>query len=70
MQGFTKEKYSFLIIWKTRHIRSLFDLKYKTSHVSSVVHEGKYGFGENYIGETGGNVTIRWDEHSEIGKKF
>ena len=33
LQGFTKEKYSFLIIWKRRHIRSLFDLKDKTSHV-------------------------------------
>ena len=40
------------------------------SHVSSVVHEGKYGCGENYIDETGENFTIRWDEHSEIGKKF
>ena len=37
----------------------------KTSHVSSVVYEGKCNCGENYIGETGRNVTIRWDEHSE-----
>ena len=70
LQGFTEEKYFFLIILKTRHIRSLFDLKDKTCHFSSVVHEGKYGCGENYIGETGGNVTIRWDEHSEIGKNY
>ena len=24
--------------------------------------------GQNYIGETGQNVTIRWDEHSHISK--
>ena len=66
LEGFTKEKYSFVIIWKTRNIRSLFNLKDKTSYVSSVVYEGKCNFGENYIGETGRNVTIRWDEHSDI----
>ena len=66
LEGFTKEKYSFVIIWKTRNIRSLFNLKDKTSHVSSVVYEGKCNCGENYIG--GRNVTIRWDEHSDINK--
>ena len=29
MESFTKEKYSFLIIWKTKNIRSLFNLKNK-----------------------------------------
>ena len=38
------------------------------SHVSSVVYEGKCNCGENYIGETGRNVTIRWGEHSDIHK--
>ena len=32
------------------------------------MYEGKCNFGENCIGETGRNVTIRWDEHSGIGK--
>ena len=59
LEGFTKEKYSIVIIWKTRNIRSLFNLKDKTSHVSSVVYEGKCDCGENYVGETGRNVTIR-----------
>ena len=63
-----KEKYSFVIIWKTRNTRSLFNLKYKMSHVSSVVHEEKCNCGENYIGETRQNVTIRGDEHCDIGK--
>ena len=48
-----KEKYSFVKIWKTRGIRSLFNLKDKVSHVSSVVYEGKCNCSENYIGETG-----------------
>ena len=38
------------------------------SHVSSVVYEGKCNCGEKYIGETGRNVTVIWDEHSDIGK--
>ena len=32
------------------------------------MYEGKCNCGENYIGETGRNVTIRWDEHSDIDK--
>ena len=63
-----KEKYSFVKIWKTRGIRSLFNLKDKVSHVSSVVHEAKCNCGENYIGETGRNGTARWDEHSDGDK--
>ena len=43
-------------------------MKDKASHVSSVVYEGKRNCGENYIGETGRNVTVKWDEHSDIGK--
>ena len=53
LESFTKEKYSFVIIWKTRNIRSPFNLKDKTSHVSSVVYVGKCNCGNNYIGETG-----------------
>ena len=32
------------------------------------MYEGKCNCGENYIGETGRNVTVRWDEHSDIGE--
>ena len=45
-------------------------MKDKASHVSSVVYEGNCKFGENYIGETGRNVTTRCDEHSNIGNQF
>ena len=51
-----------------KNIRSLFNFKDKTSHVQSVVYERKTNYGENYIGETGWNIIIRWDEHSDIGK--
>ena len=68
LESFTKEKCSSVIIWKTRNIRSLFNLKDKASHVLSVVYKGKCNCGENYIGETGRNVTVRWDEHSDIGE--
>ena len=68
LEGFTKEKHFFVIIWKTRNIRSLFNLKDKTSHVSPVVYEGKCNCGENYIGDTWRNATISWNEHSNIGK--
>ena len=50
LEGCTKEKCSFVVIWKTRKIRSLFNLKEKTRHVSFVVYEGKGTCGENYIG--------------------
>ena len=60
--------YSFVVIWKTRNIRSLFSLKDKTSHVSSVVYNGKCNCGENYICETGWNVTMKLDKHSDIDK--
>ena len=69
MEGFIKEKHYFVTIWKTRNIRSLFNLKDKTSYVLSVVYDGKCNCGQNYIGvETRQNVTIRRDEHSGIGK--
>ena len=32
------------------------------------MYEGKCNCGENYFGETGRNVPLRWDEHSDIGK--
>ena len=51
LESFTKEKYSF----------GIFNLKDKANHVSYIVHEGKC-----ICGETGPNVTIRWDEHSDI----
>ena len=44
------------------------NFKDKTSHALSGVYEGKCNCGENCIGKTGRNVTIKWDEHNDIGK--
>ena len=32
------------------------------------MYQGKCNCGENYIGKTGRNVTVRRDKHSGIGK--
>ena len=37
-------------------------------HISNVVYEGECNCGENYIGEAGRNVIIRWDECNDIVK--
>ena len=68
LDAFIKERYSFVVIRKTRHIRSLFNLKEKTSHDPSVVYDGNCNCGKNYIYKTGRNDTIWWDEHSDIDK--
>ena len=43
-------------------------MKNKASHDSSVVYEGKCNCCKYYIGETGRNVTVRSDDHSDWGK--
>ena len=66
--SFYKRKVLLCYNLENKNIRSLFNLKDKTSHTSSVVYEWKCNCGKNYIGEKGRNVTIRWDQHSDIGK--
>ena len=34
------------------------------------MHERACSCGENYIGKTGQNFTIRWDEQCDIGKIY
>ena len=43
-------------------------MKDKANHDSSVVYEGKCSCCKDYIGETGRNVSVRSDEHSDVGK--
>ena len=68
LKWFTKEKYSFVLIWKTKSIRSFFNFKDKTNHTQSVVYERKSNYCKNYIGETGWNIIIKWHECSDIDK--
>ena len=58
-----------VLLKKSTPLLSLFYLKDKVSHVTSVVYEGKCNCGENYIGEKGRNITVRLAEHSDTAKK-
>ena len=49
-------------------MRNLFGLKSNNPHPASVIYEGICTCKENCIGETKGNIEIRWEEHSDIDK--
>ena len=70
LKVFTQNKHQFVIIWKTRKIRSLFPLKDKINikFVSDVIYGGLCLCKENYIGETDRNSSVRWKEHEDIKK--
>ena len=65
MNSFTDDQCAFIIIWRTKNIKSLFNLKDKVDHVSNVIYHGECSCGEEYIGETDRNVKIRWKEHTK-----
>ena len=71
LKSFTNNKYSFLIVWKTRKIRSLFPLKDKVniSHCSNVIYEGVCTCDNNYIGITDRNSSLRFEEHNNPNNK-
>ena len=58
-------KFTFLILWKTRKLRSLLQLKDKvdSKHCCNVVYEGTCSCGTNYISITIRNTSLRFDEH-------
>ena len=68
LNGYTHNKYSFVVIWKTRNIRTLFPLKDRVVHVSDVIYEGICSCENNYIGETDRIAGCRWNEHEDIKK--
>ena len=70
LKVYTQNKYNFVIIWKTRKIRTLFPLKDKVevSYSSDVIYRGVCSCSEDYIGETDRNAIIRWDEHEDTRK--
>ena len=67
---FSENKFSFLILWKTRKLLSLFQLKDKvdSKHCFNVVYEGTCSCGTNYIGITDRNASLRFDEHNNPKK--
>ena len=58
-------KVKFNIIWATRKIKSLFEIKDNVKHFSCVICQGICSYGHHYIGETIRNVVTRIDEHEQ-----
>ena len=69
LEAFTNCKYIFKIIWNTKKIRSLFPLKDRNRHRSSVIYEGTCSCNDKYIGETIRNADTRWTEHDTPSTK-
>ena len=66
---FTKSRFDFLVVWKTRKVRQLFTLKDKNPYPSCKVYYGKCDqCNVTYVGETHRNVKTRWAEHGNPKK--
>ena len=57
--------FRFNIVWNTRNIRSLFQIKDKVKHYSCIVYEGNCSCGQKYVGESVRNVVLRCAEHED-----
>ena len=68
LKVFTKEKYDFRIVWKTKEVRKLFHLKEKNPYPSCIIYEGFCSCKENDIGETKRNVITRCNGHGKPNK--
>ena len=68
LHAFTKFKFIIRIVWKTRKIRTLFNLKDRNIYPDSVIYKGTCKCGSTYIGETDRNVATRWKEHNDTRK--
>ena len=64
--SFTNNKYDMAIKWITRKVKNLFPLKGKNKHPACKIYKGVCSCGEEYIGETKRNVSIRWREHEKL----
>ena len=68
LNRYSVNKFRFTIMWKTKRIRSLFKIKDKTVHVSSVIYQGICSCDDNvkYMGETKINAENRWAQHNTV----
>ena len=66
---FTNHKFSLLIKWQTKKVRSLFKVKSINPYPSCKIYFGECNCGETYVGETIRNVEIRWAEHNSLKGK-
>ena len=69
LEFYTNDKVKFNIIWATRKIKSLFNVKDNVKHLSCVIYQGICNCGNNYIGETIRNAVTRIDEHEQPNGK-
>ena len=56
-------------MWKTKRIKSLFQIKDKVTHKANIIYEGVCTCNENYVGETKTNTDNRWGQHNSIKNK-
>ena len=62
---FTNEKCKFNVVCNTMKVQSLFPLKDKGNHNCCAIYREDCSCKQNNIGETVGNVEIRWNEHED-----
>ena len=48
----------------------MFPLKYKNDYKSCVIYKGDCSCSTRYIGQTKGNVEVRWNEHNNATKNL
>ena len=66
---FTNDSYDLNVVWKTKKFRSFFPLKDKNLHPSCKMYYSLCSCGEDYVGQTKRNVSVRYDEHNKLSKK-
>ena len=66
---FTNDSYDLNVVWKTKKVKSFFPLKDKNLHPSCKIYYGLSSCGEDYVGETKRNVSVRYDEHNKPSNK-
>ena len=69
LEFYTNRKVKFNMIWATRKIKSLFNIKDNVKHLSCVIYQGICSCAHNYIGETIRNAVTRIDEHEKPNGK-
>ena len=67
---FSDNKFDVKIEWLTKKVKTLFGVKDKSLHQACKIYKCISSCGECYIGETVGNVEIRWNEHNNPMNKL
>ena len=57
------------IVWNTKNIKSLFQIKDNVKHYSCIIYKGSCSCGENYVGESLRVIVLRWAKHEDPNKQ-